>query len=110
VAKNPSAKTPASESSDQVTINYNFPVEMPSVFATNLVIQPGEFEVIVSFFELQPPLLTSGDQGENIEILKKIGIRADCVSRITIAKERFEGFANAMKKVAADMKAAEKKK
>lgn len=83
---------------------------MPSVYATNLVIQPGEFEVIVSFFEIQPPLFFGSDQKANLDALKKTGVRADCVARITIAKDRFEGFANAMKQAITDMKAAEKKK
>lgn len=82
---------------------------MPSVYATNIVIQPLEHEVLVSFYEIQPPLLGGTNEAENMAILQKIGIRADCVARVTVSKQRFEGFANAMKQAATDMKAAEKK-
>lgn len=82
---------------------------MPSVFATNLLIQQGEHEMILSFFEIQPPFLI-GTADENLALLKKVGLRADCMARITISKERFEGFADAMKKAATDMKAASKEK
>ena len=83
---------------------------MPSVYATNILVQPGEFEVVISFFEIQPPLFPGNDPDANLALLKKTGVRADCVARITVIKERFEGFANAMKKMATDLKALEKTK
>ncbi len=82
---------------------------MPSVYATNIVIQPMEHEMLISFYEIQPPFLAGANEAENLAMLKKIGLRADCVSRVIVSKQRFEGFADAMKKVATDMKAVEKK-
>lgn len=110
MAKKPTAKTVPSANPDQISINFNAPIEMPSVYATNVVIQPGEYEVVISFFEVQPPMFTSQDEKENLAILKKVGVRADCVARVTIAKDRFEGFANAMKQIATGMKAVGKRK
>ena len=98
------AKTAKPDPNDSVFLNFNIPIEMPSVYATNILIQPGEFEVIISFFEVQPPLMASSDPKENLELLKKTGLRADCVSRVTVAKDRIEGFANAMKQMATDLK------
>jgi hypothetical protein len=79
-----------------IPLHFNIPIEMPSVYATNMLVQSGEHEVIISFFEAQVPVFVEEDE-DNIETLKKVGIRADCVAKVTIAKDRFEGFANAIK-------------
>ena len=95
---------------DQLQVQFNVPVEMPSVYATNIVIQQMEHEVLVSFYEIQPPILLAGsNEAENLAILKKTGMRADCVAKIIIAKQRFGGFADVMKQLATAIKAAEKK-
>lgn len=87
------------EDSIQIPIHFNMPVGMPSVYATNMIIQASEHEVIISFFEAQPPLF-SDDDTNNIEVLQKVGIRADCVAKVTIAKNRISGFAKIIKNIA----------
>ena len=81
-----------------ISINFNLPIEMSSVYATNMLVQAGEDEVTLSFFEAQPPLL-QGTPEENLAILKAQGVRADCVARVTISKNRFGNFVNAMKQI-----------
>lgn len=82
---------------------------MPSVYATNIVLQQMEHEVLVSFYEIQPPILFGGEnEAKSLEILKKTGLRADCVAKVIIAKQRFGDFAEVMKKLANDLKAVEK--
>lgn len=91
----------------QTSIHFNLPVEMPSVYGTNLLIQESEFEIILSFFEVQPPILLGTEQ-ENLEEIKKTGVRADCVARVTIAKDRFDGMVKAMQGFLSDIKTREK--
>ena len=101
-------KAPAQE--EQVQISFNVPIEMPSVYATNIVLQQMEYEVLVSFYEIQPPLLLAGsNEAENLAILKKTGMRADCVAKIIISKQRFGAFVDVMKQLATTIKTAEKK-
>lgn len=109
MAKTPTKpKTPAPE--EQLPISFNVPIEMPSVYATNIVLQQMEYEVLVSFYEIQPPLLLAGsNEAENLAILKKTGMRADCVAKVIISKQRFGAFADVMKQFATAIKAAEKK-
>lgn len=109
MAKRPiKPKTPTQD--DQLQISFNVPIEMPSVFATNILVQQMEHEVLVSFYEIQPPLLLPGsNEAENLAILKKTGMRADCVAKVIIAKQRFGAFADVMKQFATAIKAAEKK-
>lgn len=105
--KNPT-KPKTSLENDQVPIKFNLPVEMPSVYSTNIVVQTLEHEVLISFYEIQPPLLIGGTPEQNLAFIKKTGLRADCVSRITIAKGRLETFADVFRKAVNDMKALEK--
>lgn len=94
----------------EVPLQFNAPVDMPSVYATNIVLQQMEYEVVVSFYEMQPPILLPGrKEEENLAILKKAGMRADCVAKVVIAKERFGAFADIMKQLANNLKAEEKK-
>ena len=94
----------------QLPISFNVPIDMPSVYATNIVLQQLEHEVLVSFYELQPPFLLGGEnEAESLEILQKTGLRADCVAKVTIAKQRFGDFADVMKKLANNIKTTEKK-
>ena len=80
----------------QVPLRFNVPVNMPSKYATNLLVQSSEHEIIIYFFEAQPPIIFGDSEEDNIEEFKKIGIRADCVAKITVAKERFANFVNAL--------------
>jgi hypothetical protein len=101
-------KTPLQD--EQLQVTFNVPIEMPSVYATNIVLQQMEHEVLVSFYEIQPPLLLGGaNEAENLAILKKTGMRADCVAKVIIAKQRFGAFADVMKQLATTIRAAEKK-
>jgi hypothetical protein len=93
-----------------VRINFNMPVDMPSVYATNILLQKMEHEVLVSFYEVQPPIfLNEANQSENAKILERSGVRADCVAKVIIANERFAAFADVMKKLASQLKAEEKR-
>jgi hypothetical protein len=78
----------------KVPLKFGIPQGMSSRYAHHLIVQPNENEVILSFFEVIPPLLL-GNPEEQLEILKK-GVRADCVARITVAKSRYPDFVRAM--------------
>lgn len=96
---------------EQLQVSFNAPIDMPSVYATNIVLQQMEYEVVVSFYEVQPPILMAGqNEAENLAILKKTGLRADCVAKVIISNRRFGAFADIMKELASNIKAAEKVK
>lgn len=85
----------------EVPVVFNVPVEMPSVYATNIVVQISEFEVVLSFYEAQP----SFEADKTNET-----VRADCVAKVVIARGRYEGVANVMNGILKMAKAQEKKK
>jgi hypothetical protein len=79
----------------EVKLTFRVPQRMPTVYAHHMMVQPGEHEVLLSFFEVIPPPNFAQDEGQ-LKKLKEIGIVAECVARITIAKDRFPSFAKAM--------------
>jgi hypothetical protein len=88
----------------EVPLQFNLPVDMPSVYATNMLVQASDQEIILSFFEAQPPFFTE-DAKDNIELLKSVGVRADCVAKVIISPARFEGFVGVLNRVAEKIKA-----
>ena len=78
----------------KIPLKFGIPQGMPSRYAHHLIVQPSEDEVVLSFFEVIPPLLL-GNVEDHLETLKK-GVRADCIARITVAKRRYPEFVRAM--------------
>ncbi len=73
-------------------VEFYVPEGIVSRYATNLVVQHTEHEFIVSFYEVQPPLLL-GTPEENKAALEHLGeVRATCVARIIIAAGRMAEF------------------
>ncbi len=85
---------------DSVTVKLSFrvPQRMPAVYAHHMMIQPGEQEVLLSFFEVIPPPAFAQDE-EQVKKLQEIGVVAECVARIIIARDRFPSFARAMQDI-----------
>ncbi len=76
----------------EVPIEWSMPESMVSRYATNLVVQNGEHEFTLNFYEVRVPIIL-GSPDEQIEQLSKIdSVRADCVARIIIAADRLEEF------------------
>jgi hypothetical protein len=84
----------------QVKLNFRIPPRMPSVYAHHMYIQQGQNEVVISFFEVVPPVMTEQATEDRLKTLQEIGVVAECVARVTVAKESFPAFAKAMQQVA----------
>ncbi len=94
--------------SAKVKLNFRIPSRMPSLYAHHLFVQPFEEEVVLSFFEVVPPLILP-DTEDQMKILQEQGIPADCIARITIAKNRYQSFVEAMNRVLELVKAEQTK-
>ena len=97
--KKPTAKLGGVE----IPLQFNLPIDMPSVYATNMLVQASDQEVILSFFEAQPPFITE-DTKESIELLKNVGIRADCVAKVIVSPARFESFVQVLAQIVQNIK------
>jgi hypothetical protein len=87
-----------SEKIERTTIHFRIPPRMPSVYAHHLIVQESENEVLLSFFEVIPSIFT-GEEQERIKQAQESGVTADCVARITVAKQQFVRFAAVLAQV-----------
>jgi hypothetical protein len=62
-------------------------------YATNVVVQPGENELFISFFQIRPPLLFTPDDRASLA-----SIKADCVARAIVSLDKMPSFIEAMQK------------
>ena len=68
-------------------IDWHFPEGLQSKYVNNVLVQPGQYELVISFFEVQQPILV-GQPEENKRMLEELGsIRAECVSKIIVSPE-----------------------
>jgi Protein of unknown function (DUF3467) len=110
------AHAPMSETEREQQTSYNItlPIEwhvpdsIQSRYATNVVVQPGQYEFILSFFETQLPIFM-GQPEENRAKLEQIGaVQAVCVGRIIVAAEQLPGIIDALQTVLDAYRASQK--
>jgi hypothetical protein len=71
--------------------------EIKTLFATNLIVQSSEHDTKITFFDIQPPLITGTPEQikKSVEGLKSV--RANCVARIGIATAHVPEFIEALR-------------
>ena len=68
-------------------VDWHIPEGAQSRYANNVLVQADQYEIIISFFEAQLPILL-GQPEENRRKLEELGsIRAELVSRIVVSPE-----------------------
>ena len=84
--------------SDNITlsVDWHFPEGLQSRYANNVLVQNGQFEFIISFFEMQLPMLFGSLEENKAKLEEMESIRAECVSKIIIPRELVQGLINAL--------------
>jgi uncharacterized protein DUF3467 len=72
----------------EVRIHWYIPDDLVSRYATNFIVQHGEHEFILSFFDIQLPILLGPSTEVKTQIEQLRSVRANCVGQIIIAAER----------------------
>jgi len=80
---------------------------IPSVVAQNITIQSTGGNVIIAFYEANPPVMLNPTP-ELIERFQKEGFTSECVARITVTPATFLTFADVFTQIAEQMRAKEK--
>lgn len=80
-------KAKASEKERQVPMVWSFPSDLVSGYATNMLVQTGESELYVSFFEAPPPVLFGPEDAKKLE-----SVTAECIARLVISPDRVAKF------------------
>jgi hypothetical protein len=70
-----------------VPIEWYIPDDIQSIYASNVFIQPGEYEITLSFFETLLPILADSPEENRARIERIEAIRAKCVARVIINPE-----------------------
>lgn len=86
------------EQQNEITlqIDWHVPEGVQSRYANNTLVQAGPSEIVISFFEMQLPMLL-GTPEENKGKLEETGkIRAECVSKVIIPPQLVPGLINAL--------------
>lgn len=80
----------------QVPLEFHFPPETISRYATHMLVQHTDHEFIVSFFEIENPVLLGSDEARQEKLQHLDTVRAHCVARVIVAPERMHRFIAAM--------------
>lgn len=83
---------PIKKEESKVLIDFQIPDNLSTEHATNLVVQHGEHQFIIYFFEAIPPLMV----GASDPIPKSLP--AKCVARIVVSADRMEEFVDVLNK------------
>jgi Protein of unknown function (DUF3467) len=75
-----------------VPIQWHFPDDIVSRYATNLVVQHTEHEFSISFFEVRPPILVGSPEDIQAALQRVESVPAVCIARIIVAAERMPEF------------------
>jgi hypothetical protein len=78
----------------EIPIEWHVSDAIETKYATNMVVQHGDHEFIISFFETKPPLIVGPPSKEVLANLKTI--RAECIAQIVVASPRMPKFLQAL--------------
>ncbi|SRR5258708_37842772 len=79
-----------------VPVEWYVPDNIKNAYADNVTAQPRRHDIIISFFETQPPVL-GGNAEQNRALLEKLpAIRAECVGKVVVAAELIPDIINVL--------------
>ena len=80
----------------RIPIEWHYPEDQISRYASNIIVQHGRREFILSFFEVRSPVLL-GSPEEREEAARSLeSVRAECVARIIVAPDALQEFIEVM--------------
>jgi hypothetical protein len=77
-------------------VDWQLPPETVAQYATNFLIQAGEKEFFLYFFQVRPPLVVGTPEQQRTQLSELNLIPAQCIASIIISKERMPEFVQIM--------------
>ncbi len=68
-------------------------------YATNMLVQSGDHEFYLSFFEAVPPIVMGTPEERQAQAAAVASVRAECVSRLVIARDRLPGIVRVLQQM-----------
>lgn len=81
----------------EVPIKYVIPDEIVTQYVTDMVIQHTDQEFLISFWEIQRPMLLGTEEERKAQIQMIEFVENRCVARFVITPDRMQRFLDAMK-------------
>lgn len=78
----------------RIPIEWYFPEGLVSRYAANFVVQRGQNEFILSFFEVYPPIVLGEPEEQKAALDHLESVRAECVARIIVAPQQLLALAD----------------
>ena len=75
-----------------VPVEWHYPEELLSRYATNMIVQHSDHEFVIQFFEVLPPLVLGTPEEQKVQLGGIKSVRAECVARVIVAPERMPEF------------------
>lgn len=99
MAENTNEETVPAADETPIRMRFRVPSRMPSVVGQHLSVMPLPDGVLLSFFEVVPPIIQGNLTDEQAAQLNEMGIIAECVSKVFVPNSVYEGFVEAMNSV-----------
>lgn len=104
------AEDPSKTAPPNVTIDYQVPDDVPTHYATNIVVQYSEDVFVLSYFELRPPIILGDDKEKQRASSGIKSIPAVCVARVFVSTANMAKFAEVQSQQVAAANMAKAKK
>ena len=80
-----------------VPIDWHIPDNIITPYASNMFVQAGEYEMILTFFQAKMPLLTGTPEENKTKLEQLDAIKAECVSRIIVPPDLIPNIIKALR-------------
>lgn len=77
-------------------LDWVVPDHIVARYATNMVVQHGENEFFISFFEVKPPLILGNPQEVREQMGKIKALPANCVAQVIVSDDKMKSFIDAL--------------
>ena len=83
----------------QLPVEWHYDPGIVSRYTNNLMVQVGQRECYLSFFELRPPVLAGSQEDIERQAKEIKSVRAECVARVVMAHELLPSIIQALQNV-----------
>ncbi|GAA5342560.1 MAG: hypothetical protein canaca05_00530 [Anaerolineaceae bacterium] len=87
------------ETHKEIQIEWVIPEGVIARYASNVVVQKTESNYLISFFEIQPPLIIGNVEEINLNLSKIEKIEAKCVAQVYMSNEQIKAFYDLLHKM-----------
>ncbi len=79
-----------------LSVDWRIPENIQGQYANNILVQAGQLEFNIFFFEMQQPLLSGSPEENKAKLEEMKSIPAHCVSKVVLSPELIPGLVNAL--------------